>query len=141
MKNEIKVNPQRISQIKRAIKSGGMLDIPKNLIKPGYKARWFSNENKNNIDNAKELGYIPILTSSGEAYEVYGGVGIRGVEFKLCAFQISPENKAEVDFVRMTEKEEKRDENINASVSSIKGEIFTKKGIGDINSLNNIKSL
>ena len=48
---------------------------------------------------------------------------------------------AEVDLVREEDKEAKRNANIESSVSSIGSEIYTKKGWGDIKSLNNIKSL
>jgi hypothetical protein len=135
----MKISKERYDEIKRAIGSGLSLQIPEELKEEGYHYRFFYDDNPNRLNQAKAMGYVPVKDKRGKAYTIYGGVGSRGKECMLHAMMISDEDKKELDDVR---KSEKKAQQIASSFQGLKSEeVYTKKGVGDINTLNDIKQL
>lgn len=141
-KKQIKANSKRYNEIKKALRSGGMLEIPKGLLKEGYYPYLASDAKPGRIRQLEELGYEKIMNKDGiTPYTTSGGVS-NGATCTLHGMQISLEMKEQIDFVKETERGVTRESNLASAFNGLnQDELYQKQGMGDISSLSNIKKL
>jgi hypothetical protein len=138
---KIRVNQERINQIRQALGSGGRLEIPEELKKEGYYYYWASDEKPYRLSQLEKLGYSPVKHKNGKALKIYGGTTERGMEYHLCAMEIHKDKKEEIDFVKRADKAAARDNKMASAFSNLNpNETYTKEGMGDLSTLSNIQN-
>jgi hypothetical protein len=137
----IKISKERIAQIRKAVGSGSKLEIPQELKEKGFHYFWASDQKPYRLKQLEELGYEPVKQKNGRSLRVYGGVSERGKEYHLCAMKISEEKKREIEFVKKMGKAAERDKKMAAAFSDLNlNEVYTKEGMGNLDTLSNIQS-